>query len=84
MVQSAKRGRGIRLKRQQVPRSALTWIYILQEAPLKVGRKSHQDAFAATRRPPAEKMFTRTYFNTNNREYKIWLYIYWRATLKFT
>lgn len=51
---------------------ALTWIYIVQEAPLKVGRKSHQDAFAATRRPPAEKIYTRTYFNKqrNNAEYK--------------
>lgn len=54
------------------PRAWLTWIYIVQEAPLKVGRKSHQDAFAATHRPPAEKIYTRTYFNTptNNSEYK--------------
>lgn len=37
-----------------------------------MGRKSHQDAFAATRRPPAEKIYTRTYFNKqrNNAEYK--------------
>ena len=78
MVQSAKRGRRIRLKRQQVPGSALTWIYIVQEAPLKVGRKSHQDAFAATRRPPAEKIYPRTYFNTqtNNSEYKTRLQLF--------